>query len=62
MLLREVEKRTHGLDRTSECFEDRRDPERIEHSVESSARQRVMGPCPRATRVSTIMTSRAETG
>ena len=35
VLLREVEKRTGILGRMSECFEDHRDPERIEHTVES---------------------------
>ena len=30
----------------SECFEDHRDPERIEHSVESLVKQRGMGLCP----------------
>lgn len=32
VLLREVEKRTRILGRMSECFDDHRDPERIEHS------------------------------
>ena len=44
-LLREVEKRTGILGRMSECFEDRRDPARIEHRVESMVKQRVMGLC-----------------
>ena len=35
VLLREVEKRTRVLGRMSECFEDGRDPDRIEHTVES---------------------------
>ena len=45
VLLREVEKRTRILGRMSECFDDHRDPERIEHSVESLVKQRVMGLC-----------------
>ena len=45
ILLREVEKRTAILCRMSECFEDHRDPERIEHTVESLVKQRVMGLC-----------------
>ena len=45
VLLREVEKRTRVLRRMSECFEDHRDPERIEHTVESLVKQRVMGLC-----------------
>ena len=40
VLLREVEKRTRRLGRMSECFDDHRDPERIEHSVESLVKQR----------------------
>lgn len=45
VLLREVEKRSRILGRMSECFEDHRDPERIEHTVESLVKQRVMGLC-----------------
>ena len=45
VLLREVEKRTRILGRMSECFDDHRDPERIEHTVESLVKQRVMGLC-----------------
>ena len=45
VLLREVEKRTGILGRMSECFEDHRDPERIEHTVESLVKQRVMRLC-----------------
>ena len=45
VLLREVEKRTRVLGRMSECFEDGRDSERIEHTVESLVKQRVMGLC-----------------
>ena len=45
VLLREVEKRTRVLRRMSECFKDHRDPERLEHTVESLVKQRVMGLC-----------------
>ena len=45
VLLREVEKRTGILCRMSECFADHRDPERIEHTVKSLVKQRVMGLC-----------------
>jgi len=43
VLLREVEHRTHILKRLSECFTDHREPDQIEHSVESLVKQRVMG-------------------
>ncbi len=43
ILLREVEHRTHILKRLSHCFTDHRDPELIEHSVESLIKQRVYG-------------------
>ncbi|MFH0342763.1 MAG: transposase [Chromatiales bacterium] len=43
VLLREVEKRTHILKRLAGCFIDHRDPELIEHSVESLIKQRVVG-------------------
>ena len=42
VLLREVEKRTHVLRRLSQCFIDHRNPERIEHTVETLIKQRVM--------------------
>ena len=45
ILLREVEKRTRILGRMSECFADHRAPERIEHTVESLVKQRVLGLC-----------------
>ena len=45
ILLREIEKRTRILGRMSECFADHRDPERIEHTVESLVKQRVLGLC-----------------
>lgn len=43
LLLREVEQRSRILARLGECFVDHRAPERIEHSVESLIKQRVMG-------------------
>ena len=43
LLLREVEQRTQILRRLSQCFIDRRHPVRIEHSVESLVKQRVLG-------------------
>ena len=43
LLLREVEKRTHILKRLSACFEDYRDPDRIEHTVEEVIKQPVYG-------------------
>lgn len=42
VLLREVEKRTQMLRRLSQCFIDHRDPDRVEHSVETLVKQRVM--------------------
>jgi hypothetical protein len=43
LVLREVEQRTHILKRLAGCFEDYRDPDQIEHRVESLIKQRVMG-------------------
>ena len=43
LLLREVEQRTQILRRLSRCFIDHRHPARIEHSVESLVKQRVLG-------------------
>lgn len=43
VLLREVEERTHILNRLAGCFVDHRDPELIEHSVESLVKQRMYG-------------------
>lgn len=43
LLLREVEQRTGILSRLSGCFVDHRDPDQIEHTVESLIKQRVMG-------------------
>jgi len=41
VLLGEVDRRLGLLDRLSACFQDRRDPERIEHSVSELVKQRV---------------------
>ena len=43
LLLREVEQRTQILRRLSECLLTTRHPARIEHSVESLVKQRVLG-------------------
>ncbi|HKJ08769.1 MAG TPA: transposase [Gammaproteobacteria bacterium] len=43
VLLRELEQRTHILKRLADCFEDYRDPNLIEHSVQSLVKQRVLG-------------------
>ena len=43
LLLREVEQRTHILKRLAGCFVDYRDPDQLEHTVESLIKQRVMG-------------------
>ena len=43
LLLREVEQRTHILKRLAGCFVDYRDPDQIEHTLESLIKQRVMG-------------------
>jgi hypothetical protein len=43
LLLREVEKRLGIVRRFSGCFRDYRDPQRIEHSVESLVGQRIYG-------------------
>src|SRR5262245_42429341 len=43
LLLRELEKRFGILKRFSGCLRDYRDPERIEHSVETLIGQRVYG-------------------
>lgn len=43
LLLREVEQRYGILKRLAACFRDYRDPERIEHSVETLISQRVYG-------------------
>ena len=42
VLLRETEQRTHIVKRLAQCFIDYRDPELIEHSVESLIKQRVI--------------------
>ena len=43
LLLREVEQRTHILKRLAGCFTDHRNPDQIEHSLESLIKQRIMG-------------------
>jgi hypothetical protein len=43
LLLREVEKRTAILERFAGCFQDHRDPERVEHTVKELVAQRVYG-------------------
>ncbi|MGH8309452.1 MAG: IS1380 family transposase [Steroidobacteraceae bacterium] len=45
VLLAEVERRTRIVERFANCFVDRRDPSRIEHSVRELAMQRVLGLC-----------------
>ena len=41
LLLREVDRKTGLLRRLADCFTDRRDPDRLEHSVEQLIQQRV---------------------
>ena len=43
LLLREVEQRTHILKRLAGCFVDYRNPDQIEHTVDTLVKQRVMG-------------------
>ncbi len=43
ILLREVEQRSHILKRLSQCFTDYRNPELVEHPLESLIKQRVYG-------------------
>jgi len=43
LLLQEVESRTQILAQFAHCFEDHRDPERVEHTVEDMLKQRVLG-------------------
>ncbi|PJA78107.1 MAG: IS1380 family transposase, partial [Nitrospirae bacterium CG_4_9_14_3_um_filter_51_5] len=43
LLLREVEPRTHLLKRLAGCVVDHRNPDQIEHRVETWIKQRVMG-------------------
>jgi Transposase DDE domain group 1 len=45
VLLAEIERRTRIVERFANCFVDRRDPSRIEHSVRELAMQRVLGLC-----------------
>jgi hypothetical protein len=41
MLLGEVDRRRRVVERFADCFEDHRDPDRVEHSVEELLRQRL---------------------
>jgi hypothetical protein len=43
LLLREVEQRTHILKRLAGCFVDYRNPDQIEHTLDTLIKQRVMG-------------------
>ncbi|HNA61592.1 MAG TPA: transposase [Rhabdochlamydiaceae bacterium] len=43
LLLRELEKRTHILERLGNCFIDHRNPKFIEHTVDALIKQRVLG-------------------
>ena len=43
LLLREVKQRTHILKRLAGCFVDYRNPDQIEHTLDSLIKQRVMG-------------------
>src|SRR5687767_26890 len=43
LLLRETDRRLNLLPRLAECFVDRRDPERVEHSVVEMLSQRIYG-------------------
>ena len=43
LLLREVEQRTHIVKRLADCFVDYRNPDQIEHTVDTLIKQRVMG-------------------
>ncbi len=45
MLLSEVERRTQIVQRFAACFQDHRDPLRIEHSLGELVGQRVLGLC-----------------
>lgn len=43
LLLRELERRFGLIERLAECFEDHRDPDYVEHTVEALLRQRIFG-------------------
>ena len=45
LLLREVEARTGIIDAFARCFEDFRDPERIEFTAEELLKQRIFALC-----------------
>ena len=46
LLLRQIDRKIHLLGRLAACFEDGRDPERIEHTVEEMLSQRIYGLAP----------------
>src|ERR1041384_7556787 len=43
MLLGQVDRRRRVVERLAKCFDDHRDPSRVEHSVEDLLRQRLYG-------------------
>jgi hypothetical protein len=43
LAIREVESQRGWLDRLAGCFEDHRDPSRVEHPVSVLVKQRVLG-------------------
>ncbi len=43
LLLRELERRFGLIERLAECFDDHRDPDYVEHTVEELLRQRIFG-------------------
>ena len=43
LLLREVERRTRIVEQFTDCFEDHRDPDLIEHTMRELVAQRVFG-------------------
>src|SRR4051812_38749361 len=43
LLLRQTDQQLNLLPRLAECFVDRRDPERVEHSVQEMLSQRIYG-------------------
>ena len=43
LFLREIDGRHRFMKRLAECFDDRRDPDRVEHGVEELLRQRIFG-------------------
>ena len=45
VLLREVEERTGLIARFAKCFDDHRDPDKVEHPVVDLLKQRIFGLC-----------------